>query len=92
MSAKPDTAAIERDIRKTREKIREDVVELEHHLHADERVITHQYLPAILVGAVAAAALVTLRGSKTFKSVILISGALGIAAVYSTRQPSRNRK
>lgn len=86
MSAGEDTATIERDIRKTREKIRDDVEALEDHLHADERVITHQYVPAILAGAVAAAVLVAVGGSKALKIVILISGAVGLAAVYSKRK------
>jgi hypothetical protein len=86
MTAGEDTTTIEHDIRKTREKIRDDVEALEDHLHADERVITHQYAPAILGGAVAAAILVAVGGSKGLKTVILISGALGLAAVYSKRK------
>ena len=83
MTAREESTTIERDIRKTREKIRDDVAALEDHLHADERLITHQYLPAILGGAVAAAVLVAVGGSRALKTVILICGVLGLAAVYS---------
>ena len=86
MTARADSATIERHIRKTREKIQNDVAALEDHLHADERVLTHQYAPALLGGAVAAAALVAVGGSKALKVVILITGALGLAAVYSKRK------
>lgn len=85
MTRKTDTIAIEAGIRKTRQKIREDIEALEDHLHADERALTHHYLPGILGGAVVAAGLVALGGSKALKIVVLVTGALGIAAVYSRR-------
>ena len=86
MTAKQRTDAIDRDIRKTRERIREDIVALEDHLHADERVLTHQYLPGIVGAALVAASLVALGGSKALKVVILVAGAIGLAAVYSKKR------
>lgn len=86
MTAKERTDEINRDIRKTRERIREDIVALEDHLHADERVLTHQYLPGILGGALVAASLVAIGGSKALKVVILLTGAIGLAAVYSQKR------
>lgn len=75
------TEQLKEEIRRARADLRNDVAELDHHLHVDVPATISDEAPLIAAGAAAVGLLIGLGGTKALKGLVVAGAAAGAAFV-----------